>query len=85
MPNRVSKFDKKGLWLAIPAVVFLVLYMSAQQFTMIDHVIAFVFVGILAYGTYSLQQEQHRQRRQQMRRAVVRDSDHRNHNNHREQ
>jgi 4-hydroxybenzoate polyprenyltransferase len=62
MPKHSSKFDWSGLWLAIPAIAFLLLYMTAQQFTVLDHVIAFAFVGILAYGTFALQQKQRRRR-----------------------
>ena len=69
MSNPNSKFDWSGLWLAIPAIAFLMLYMTAQQFTLLDHVIAFVFVTLLAIGTLSMQ---HRQQRERLERAVMR-------------
>jgi hypothetical protein len=70
MSDRNTKFEWDGLWLALPAVAFLLLYMSAQQFTVLDHAIAVVFVAVLAYGTYALQQKQKRRR---LERARIRD------------
>ena len=69
MSNRNPKIDWRGLWLAIPAIAFLFLYMTAQHFTFVDHIIAFVFVALLAIGTLSMQ---HRQQRERLERAVVR-------------
>jgi len=69
MYNRNSKFDWRGLWLAIPAIAFLMLYMTAQQFTIVDHIIAFVFVALLAIGTLSMQ---HRQQRERLERSMLR-------------
>ena len=68
MSNRNSKFDWRGLWLAIPAIAFLMLYMTAQEFTIVDHVIAFVFVALLAIGTLSMQ---HRQQRERLERSKL--------------
>lgn len=68
MSNRNSKFDWSGLWLAIPAIAFLLLYMTAQQFTIVDHMIAFIFVALLAIGTLSMQ---HRQQRERLERSML--------------
>lgn len=72
MSNRTPSFDWSGLWLAVPAIAFLLLYMTAQEFTILDHAIAFIFVALLGYGTYALQQ---RQKRRRLRRAMARQRD----------
>lgn len=69
MSDSNQKLDLRGVWLALPAITFLLLYMAAAQFTLLDHLIAFVFVALLAYGTLSLQQQQ---KREQLQRLNVR-------------
>jgi hypothetical protein len=71
MTNRPPKFNLAGVWLAVPAVAFLLLYMTAPQFSLLDHAIAIVFVAILAYGTLALHQRQNRQR---LKRIKTRDA-----------
>ena len=72
MTDSNQKFDLRGIWLAIPAIAFLLLYMAGQQFTMWDQIVALVFVALLAYGTLSLQQQK---RREQLQRMEVRNHD----------
>lgn len=72
MSDSNQKFDMRGVWLALPAIAFLLLYMTSQQFTLGDQVFAFAFVALLAYGTLSLQQQK---RREQVQRLEVRESD----------
>lgn len=64
MSDRQPKIDFRGVRLALPAIAFLLLYMSATQFTLLDQIIAFVFVTLLAYGTRALQLQQKRERLQ---------------------
>jgi hypothetical protein len=66
MTDRNQKFDVRGVFLAMPAMAFLVLYMASQQFTIWDQAIAVIFVALLAYGTLSLQQQQRREQLQRM-------------------
>lgn len=70
MTDSNSKIDMRGVWLALPAIAFLLLYMASQQTTLWDQAIALAFVAILAYGTFSLQQQQ---RREQLQRLEARD------------
>lgn len=74
MSDSNNKFDVRGVWLALPAIAFLFLYMATQESTIWDQVIAFVFVALLAYGTLSLQQQK---RREQLQRMEIRDRENR--------
>lgn len=62
--NHPQTLNWSGLLLAVPAIVFLALYMTDTDFTLADQALAVVFVILLFFGTRMMWQQQQRDLRQ---------------------